>query len=68
MVDETAVGEGGYQLAEFTITFSYPAQSQTYYGTYKAGSPEQEGHTFEILFDPSDPQRIVPPTFKQNRL
>jgi hypothetical protein len=54
-VDETAVSEAGYELAEFAITFSYPAQGQTYQGTYKAGSPEEEGHTFEILFDPSNP-------------
>jgi hypothetical protein len=57
MVDEAAVGEAGYELAEFAIAFSYPAQGRTYQGTYKAGSPEEEGHTFEILFDPSNPQR-----------
>jgi hypothetical protein len=57
MVDETAMGEAGYELAEFTITFSYPAKGRTYYGTYKAGSPSDEGHTFEIFFDLSNPQR-----------
>jgi hypothetical protein len=57
MIDETAISDEGYQAAEFTITFSYIASGQTYFGKYKAGSPEEPGHTFEIQFDPSHPER-----------
>ncbi|MEI9978733.1 MAG: hypothetical protein WDN23_06965 [Edaphobacter sp.] len=57
MIDETTTCESGYEIAEFTITFSYSAQGQTYFDTYKAGSPEEDGHIFEILFAPSNPQR-----------
>jgi hypothetical protein len=58
MVDEsTTAVDGDYQLAEYVITFSYIAQGKTYVGKYKAGSPEEDGHTFEIQYDPSHPER-----------
>lgn len=57
MIDEAAISDEGFALAEFTITFSYTANGKTYFGKYKAGSPEEPGHTFEIQFDPSNPRR-----------
>jgi hypothetical protein len=57
MVDETAISDEGIQPAEFLITFSYAVRSQTYYGKYKAGAPVEPGHTFEIQYDESNPQR-----------
>jgi hypothetical protein len=56
MVNEAVIGESGYEMAEFTVTYSYLALGKAYYDTYRAGSPQEEGQTFEILFDPSDPQ------------
>jgi hypothetical protein len=58
MVDEsTPTSDGDYQPAEYVITFSYIAQGKTYVGKYKAGSPAEDGHTFEIQYDPSRPER-----------
>ena len=57
MDESTTSSDGEYQLAEYVITFSYSAQGKTYVGKYKAGSPEDDGHTFEIQYDPSRPER-----------
>ena len=57
MIDEAAISDEGFALAEFTITFSYTANGQNYFSKYKAGSPEELGHTFEIQYDPSNPKR-----------
>jgi hypothetical protein len=57
VVDEsTTTSDGDYQHAEYVITFSYSDQGKIYVGKYKAGSPEETGHTFEILYDPSRPE------------
>jgi hypothetical protein len=42
--------------AEFLITFSYSAEGKVYTGKYKAGSPKDVGDTFEISFNPDNPQ------------
>lgn len=57
MVDETAISDEGIQPPEFLITFSYAVRGQTYYGRYKAGAPVEPGHSFEIQYDASNPQR-----------
>ena len=44
-------------LPEYVVTFEYQAEGRTYDGRYSTGWPEEEGHTFKILFDPKHPAR-----------
>jgi hypothetical protein len=56
-VNESTTNDGGYQQAEFVITFSYTVQGKTYFGKYTSGSPRDEGHTLEIQYDVSHPEK-----------
>jgi hypothetical protein len=39
-------------LPEYVVTFLYLADGQTFEGNYRANSPQECGHEFEILYDP----------------
>ena len=43
-------------MAKFIITFSYAVEGKTYTGKFTAGSPQEIGETFQILFDPNNPE------------
>jgi hypothetical protein len=45
----------GYSSGEYIVTFSYVANGRTFKGNYGANSPQECGHTFEILYDPAHP-------------
>ena len=47
----------GYMPAEYIVTFSYEVNGRTFCGNYRANSPQESGHTFEILYDPHRPAR-----------
>ncbi len=47
----------GYLPPEYVVTFSYSVGGQTFEGTYRANSPQEFGHDFEILYDPKRPNR-----------
>ena len=47
----------GYLPPEYVVTFSYSVGGQTFEGTYRATSPQECGHGFEILYDPKHPSR-----------
>jgi hypothetical protein len=47
----------GYLPPEYVITFSYSVGGQTYKGTYRANSPQECGHSFEIFYDPKHPSK-----------
>ncbi len=56
MVNVT-IGDAGYGRAEYVITFSYTVGGKTYQGKYLSGSPREDGHTFEIQYDPNHAER-----------
>jgi hypothetical protein len=47
----------GYIPAEYVVTFAYEVNGRTFKGNYRANSPQQSGHTFEILYDSEHPAR-----------
>jgi hypothetical protein len=49
--------EGDYCPPGYVVTFSYSADGQTFKGTYRASSPQECGHDFEILYNPKHPSR-----------
>lgn len=44
-------------IPEYVITFTYSVQGREYTGKYKAGLPQEPGQTFEIMYDPTSPNR-----------
>lgn len=42
---------------EYVISFTYSVQGRDYRGKYKAGSPQEPGQSFEIMYDPTSPSR-----------
>src|SRR3954466_4122736 len=52
-----AVDGETYSLGQYVVTFAYEVLGKTYRGWYFAGSPAEEGKTFEILYDPRHPKR-----------
>ena len=54
---EALSSEGDYCSPGFVVTFSYSADGQTFKGTYRANSPQECGHDFEILYNPKHPSR-----------
>ncbi len=56
MVDESTIGDASYEQAEYLVTFAYSVGGKTYRGQYKSGSPPEDGHTFEIQYDPRHPE------------
>ena len=49
--------EGEYCPPGYLVTFSYSVDGQTFKGTYRANSPQECGHDFEILYNPKHPSR-----------
>ena len=56
-----------YAPPEFVVTFSYLADDRTFEGTYRANSPREVGHDFEILYDPKRPSRNTGSDVLNNR-
>jgi hypothetical protein len=52
-----AGGGETYSPGEYVVTFAYEVLGKEYRGWYFAGSPREEGKTFEILYDPRHPKR-----------
>jgi len=57
----------GYLPPEFVVTFSYSVGDQMFKGTYRANSPQECGHDFEILYDPRNPQKNTGSDVLNNR-
>ena len=49
--------EAGWAPPEYVVTFSYNVDGQILYGKYVASTPQEYGHTFEILYDPEKPHK-----------
>ncbi|HWZ50360.1 MAG TPA: hypothetical protein VNW54_02740 [Granulicella sp.] len=47
----------GYVPAEYIVTFSYAVDGRAFEGNYRANSPQECGHAFEILYDPEHPSK-----------
>jgi hypothetical protein len=47
----------GYIPGEYIVTFSYVVNGRTFEGKYRASTPQECGHTFEILYDPARPNK-----------
>ena len=56
----------GYLPAEYTVTFSYAVNGRTFEGNYRANSPQECGHAFEILYDPEHPGKNTGSDVLQN--
>lgn len=46
-----------YSPAEYVVSFSYVVRDQSFEGSYRVNSPQERGHSFEILYDPRKPSR-----------
>lgn len=42
--------------SDYRVVFSYTVGSKSYRGTFIAGSPQEVGMTFPILYDPARPE------------
>jgi hypothetical protein len=52
----TRVLARGDEQTEYVVEFSYDVQGTICRGRYKAGSPQEVGETFEILYNPANPR------------
>jgi hypothetical protein len=47
----------GYKPPSYIITFTYTVGGKTFRDKFKLGSPRENGHTFEIQYDPRHPEK-----------
>ena len=64
----SASGDGA--PLEYSVTFSYEVNGKTFKGAYTATYPQESGHTFEIVYNPADPESnsggdVNPPTWSR---
>ena len=57
LLGQESFSDEGYLPAEYLVTFSYQADGQDFDGSYRVNSPQDIGHTFEILYNPSNPRQ-----------
>jgi hypothetical protein len=57
LLGQESFSDAGYVPSEYQVSFSYEVNGRSFAGTFRADSPQECGHSFEILYDPQNPCR-----------
>jgi hypothetical protein len=66
LLGQESISDAGYVPPEYQVSFSYEVNGRSFAGTFRANSPQERGHTFEILYDPQNPCRNTGPDIEQS--